>query len=296
MAGTFLQAEQYEAERPHLRAVAYRMLGSLTEADDALQESWLRASTADISEVRNLGGWLTTVVSRVCLNLLRARRTRREEDIDEAPVPDVSEAGPGVGDPAAEAEMADEVGVALLVVLETLGPAERLAFVLHDLFAVSFDDIAVMLEKTPAAARQLASRARRRVRGAEPATGTRHRALERRAVDAFLAATRAGDFEALVGLLHPEVVLTADPAVIPTPQPVVVLGAHTVAEGAMAATGRAASTGVALLDGALGLVMAEGRGLRLVLRFAVQETTGLITEIEVIAEREALAAIELTVA
>ncbi|MFF8265696.1 sigma-70 family RNA polymerase sigma factor [Streptomyces virginiae] len=291
MAEKFLQAERYETERPHLRAVAYRMLGSLTEADDALQEAWLRASTTDIADVRNIGGWLTTIVSRVCLNLLRARQARREEGIDGAPV---AQAGPSAIDPAAEAEMADEVGVALLVVMEALGPAERLAFVLHDLFAVSFDDIAVMLEKTPAAARQLASRARRRVRGAQPPTGSEPQGRKRQAVDAFLAATRAGDFEALVALLHPDVVLTADPAVIPTPEPVVVLGAHIVAKGAMAAIERAATTGVALLDGEFGLVMAEGRGLRLVLRFAVKRGSGLITEVEVIADRDALAGIDVT--
>ncbi|MET9570086.1 sigma-70 family RNA polymerase sigma factor [Streptomyces virginiae] len=291
MAEKFLQAERYEMERPHLRAVAYRMLGSLTEADDALQEAWLRASTTDIADVRNIGGWLTTIVSRVCLNLLRARQARREEGIDGAPV---AQAGPGAIDPAAEAEMADEVGVALLVVMEALGPAERLAFVLHDLFAVSFDDIAVMLDKTPAAARQLASRARRRVRGAEPPTGSEPQGRKRQAVDAFLAATRAGDFEALVALLHPDVVLTADPAVIPTPEPVVVLGAHIVAKGAMAAIERAATTGVALLDGEFGLVMADGRGLRLVLRFAVKGESGLITEVEVIADRDALAGIDVT--
>ncbi|MFF3216790.1 sigma-70 family RNA polymerase sigma factor [Streptomyces sp. NPDC002886] len=291
MAEKFLQAERYETERPHLRAVAYRMLGSLTEADDALQEAWLRVSTTDIVDVRNIGGWLTTIVSRVCLNLLRARQARREEGIDAAPL---AQAGPGAIDPAAEAEMADEAGVALLVVMEVLGPAERLAFVLHDLFAVSFDDIAVMLEKTPAAARQLASRARRRVRGAELPTEPERQSRKRQAVDAFLAATRAGDFEALVGLLHPDVVLTADPAVIPTPQPVVVLGAHTVAKGAMAAIGRAATTGVALLDGEFGLVMAEGRRLRLVLWFAVNGESGLITEVKVIADREALAGIAVT--
>ncbi|MEU4359139.1 sigma-70 family RNA polymerase sigma factor [Streptomyces virginiae] len=291
MAEKFLQAERYEMERPHLRAVAYRMLGSLTEADDALQEAWLRASTTDIADVRNIGGWLTTIVSRVCLNLLRARQARREEGIDGAPV---AQAGPGAIDPAAEAEMADDVGVALLVVMEALGPAERLAFVLHDLFAVSFDDIAVMLDKTPAAARQLASRARRRVRGAQPPTGSEPQGRKRQAVDAFLAATRAGDFEALVGLLHPDVVLTADPAVIPTPEPVVVLGAHIVAKGAMAAIERAATTGVALLDGEFGLVMADGRGLRLVMRFAVKGESGLITEVEVIADRDALAGIDVT--
>ncbi|WP_433544463.1 sigma-70 family RNA polymerase sigma factor (plasmid) [Streptomyces sp. CA-294286] len=291
MAEKFLQAERYEAHRPHVRAVAYRMLGSLTEADDALQEAWLRASTTDIAEVRNIGGWLTTIVSRVCLNLLRARQARREDDIDGVPQ---TQGAATVVDPAAEAEMADEVGVALLVVMETLGPAERLTFVLHDLFAVSFDDIAVMLEKTPAAARQLASRARRRVRGTPPPTGHVRQSRKREVVDAFLAATRAGDFEALVALLHPDVVLTADPAVIPSPEPVVILGAHTVAKGAMAAIERAAATGVALLDGECGLLMAQGRGLRLILRFAVQEESGLITEVEVLAERETLAGVEVT--
>ncbi|MGW5731501.1 MULTISPECIES: sigma-70 family RNA polymerase sigma factor [Streptomyces] len=286
-----LGAEDFEAHRPHLRAVAYRMLGSLAEAEDAVQETWLRASAADTAEVVNLGGWLTTIATRTCLNALRSRATRREEDLQTADGTDRPDGRPS---PEQEVEAADAVGIALLVVLDTLSPDERLAFVLHDLFAIPFDEIAVILERTPASARQLASRARRRVRGTTPAAPDSSR--QRQAVTAFLAATRTGDFEALVALLHPEVVLTADPAVIPTPEPVVVLGAHTVAKGAMAATGRAQFTGPALLDGTLGLAMAPQGRLRLVLAFTVAPDSGLITAVDVIAEPDRLAALELAVA
>ncbi|CAL9487704.1 ECF RNA polymerase sigma factor SigJ [Streptomyces sp. enrichment culture] len=281
-AGT-LSAERFEAERGRLRAVAYRMLGSLGEAEDAVQEAWLRASRADTGEVGNLGGWLTTVVARVCLNVLRARRARPEEPLDHT----LLDTRP---DPEQEALLADSVGVALLVVLDRLGPAERLAFVLHDMFAVPFDDIAPLIDRTPAAARQLASRARRRVRGTDPAPADLGR--QRTAVAAFLAATRGGDFEALVSLLAPDVVLTADKWVVPTPEPVTVAGADRVARGAMAAMGRARFTGPALLDGRVGLAMAPGGRLALVLFFTV--TDDGITEIDVVADRERLA--ELTVA
>src|SRR3954469_14035254 len=258
-------AERFEEHRTHLRAVAYRMLGSVSEADDAVQEAWLRLSRSDSREIENVGGWLTTVVGRVCLNMLRTRRTRREQPLDvHVPEPIVSREG-GL-DPEYEALLADSVGLALLVVLETLSPAERLAFVLHDMFAVPFDEIAPLVERTPAAARQLASRARRRVRGRTPAPGAgagRGRGL----VEAFLSATRAGDFAALLALLDPDVVLHADRMVIPTPEPVTVCGADPVARGAMAAVARAAFTGLALLDGRLGLVMAPFGRLRLVLVF-----------------------------
>jgi RNA polymerase sigma-70 factor (ECF subfamily) len=290
-----LAAERFEEHRSHLRAVAYRMLGSLSEADDALQEAWLRVSRADTSGVENLAGWLTTIVARVCLNLLRTRERQREESLDvhvDALVADAV-VGPADGrDPEEEAVLADSVGVALLVVLDTLAPAERLSFVLHDMFAVPFDEIGPMLERSPAAVRQLASRARRRVKGASPLPEA-DLARRHRVVDAFLAATRGGNFDALVALLHPDVVLRADKAVIPTPEPVVVRGAHTVAKGAMAATGRAAFTGVALIDGTVGLAMAPRGRLSVVLAFTIAD--GLVTEIDVIAEPERLTGLEIAV-
>jgi RNA polymerase sigma-70 factor (ECF subfamily) len=278
--------EGFKEHRPRLHAVAYRMLGSASEADDALQDAWLRVGRADTDSVENLGGWLTTVVARVCLNMLRSREHRREEPLDTAPEREDGR------DPEQEALLADSVGVAMLVVLDTLSPAERLAFVLHDMFAVPFDEIGPMLERSPAAVRQLASRARRRVKGASPlpeADLTRRRHV----VDAFLAATRGGNFEALVALLHPDVVLHADKAVVPTPEPVVVRGAHTVAEGAMAATGRARFTGPALVNGSVGLAMAPRGRLFLVLVFTV--TDDMITEIDVIADPERLGELELAV-
>jgi RNA polymerase sigma-70 factor (ECF subfamily) len=202
-------AGQFESHRSHLWSVAYRMLGSGAEADDAVQEAWLRLSRTDTSDVRNLGGWLTTVVGRVCLDRLRSRTSRREDPLD-GRIPDpVVTAEPGA-DPEHEAELADSVGLALLVVLDTLPPAERLAFVLHDLFAVPFDEIAPVVDRTPEAARQLASRARRRIRGASPAGGPDDPARRRRVVDAFLAAARGGDLDALVAVLDPDVVLRAD--------------------------------------------------------------------------------------
>lgn len=283
-----LPPERFEADRPRLRAVAHRMLGSLAEADDAVQETWLRASGADLAEVENVTAWLTTVVGRISLNMLRSRRTRREEPLDSYD----ADAGAG-GDPEEEALLADSVGVALLVVLDTLGPDERLAFVLHDLFAVPFDAIAPLVERTPAATRQLASRARRRVRGTAPAPpcALPGGPTRQEVVNAFLAATRGGDFEALLALLHPDVVLTADRFVVPTPQPIEVSGARPVAEGAMAATGRAAFTGPALLDGQVGLVMAPHGRLRLALLFTI--TDDGITHIEVIADHERLTGIEV---
>src|SRR5437762_5986054 len=199
-------AGQFEQHRAHLRAVSYRMLGSLTEADDAVQEAWVRLSRSDAEEIENLGGWLTTVVARVCLNMLRARRTRGEEPLDELRLPDPVVERIDGGHPEHEALLADSVGLALLVVLEQLSPAERLAFVLHDMFAVPFDEIARMLDRTPEAARQLASRARRRVQGAAPPAPA-DRARQREVVDAFHAAAREGDFERLVSVLDPDVVL-----------------------------------------------------------------------------------------
>src|SRR5579862_913958 len=201
-------AERFEEHRPRLRAVAYRMLGSLAEADDAVQDAWLRVSRARSSEVENLGGWLTTIVARVALNMLRARTSRRQEPLD-VHLPDPIIDPPDGTDPEHEALLADSVGLALLVVLDALSPAERLAFVLHDMFAVPFDEIATIVDRTPEATRQLASRARRRVQGSAPVTdadlGTQWRVLE-----AFAAAARDGDFEALVAILDPDVVLRAD--------------------------------------------------------------------------------------
>lgn len=283
-------AERFEEDSGHLKAVAYRMLGSASEAEDALQESWLRAAQADISDVDNLTGWLTTVVGRVCLNMLRSRRTRREDALDTY---DGRARGTESGsDPEQEALLADSVGLALLVVLDSLAPAERLAFVLHDMFAVPFDEIGPMLDRSPTSARQLASRARRRVKG-RAALPDPDLTRRRRIVEAFLAASRGGDFDALVALLHPDVVLHADRSVMPSPEPVVVRGAHTVAKGAMAATGRALFTGVALVDGAVGLAMAPLGRLRLILGFTIED--GLITGIDVVADPDRLHGLEIGV-
>ncbi|OMI88509.1 RNA polymerase subunit sigma-70 [Streptomyces sp. M1013] len=283
-------ARRFELDRPRLRAVAYRILGSLGEADDALQEAWLRADRADTTEVDNPSGWLTTVVARVCLNLLRARDTRREDPLDDGVRRQPAVTGTAA-DPAEEVQLADEVGIALLIVLDTLGPAERLAFVLHDMFDVPFDDIAAMLDKTPAATRQLASRARRRVRGVPAPDADLPR--RRRAVDAYLAATRGGDFDALVALLHPDVVLRADAAVVPTPEPVTVGGVEPVARGAMASMGRARTAAVVLVDGRVGMAMAEHGRLRVVLRFDFA-ADGRIAGIDVIAEPARLNELDIT--
>ncbi|WP_370666156.1 sigma-70 family RNA polymerase sigma factor [Streptomyces sp. IBSBF 2507] len=283
-------ARRFERDRPRLRAVAYRILGSLGEADDALQDAWLRADRADTSEVDNPSGWLTTVVARVCLNLLRARDARREEPLADGARRQPADTGTAA-DPAEEAQLADEVGIALLIVLDALGPAERLAFVLHDMFDVPFDEIAAMLDKTPAATRQLASRARRRVRGVPAPEADLPR--RRRAVDAYLAATRGGDFDALVALLHPDVVLSADAAVVPTPEPVSVSGVERVARGAMASMGRARAAAVVLVDGRVGMATAEHGRLRVVLRFDFA-ADGRITGIDVIAERARLNELDIT--
>jgi RNA polymerase sigma factor (sigma-70 family) len=278
-------ARRFEDHRGHLRAVAYRMLGSSGEADDAVQEAWLRLSRSDTSGVDNLGGWLTTVVARVCLNMLQARRSRREEPVGgDLPEP---VAGRGDGDdPEQRALEADAVGLALLVVLDTLTPAERLAFVLHDLFAVPFEEIAPILERSPAAARQLASRARRRVRGAEPPEADLAR--QRAVVDAFLAASREGDFDALVALLDPDVVLRADRVVVRTGAAGEVRGAAAVAA---TFSGRARGARPALIDGAAGAVWAPGGQPRVVFDFTV--AGGRITDIELLADPEHLALMDL---
>jgi RNA polymerase sigma-70 factor (ECF subfamily) len=287
---------QFEEHRPHLHAVAYRMLGSSGEADDAVQDAWLRLSRASADPegdpIQNLGGWLTTVVARLCLNRLRSRENRAEDPLDARPVEPVVRREDG-GDPEQEALLADSVGLAMLVVLDRLSPAERFAFVLHDMFAVPFEEIGTMMERTPEATRQLASRARRRVRGATvapEADPNRRRVV----VDAYLTASRGGDFDALVSLLDPDVVLRADPAVGPTPAPIRLSGAQVVAKAALASVDRARDTQLALVNGAVGLVMAPLGRLAVVLAFAVG-TDGAITEIDVIAEPERLRALDIAV-
>ncbi|MEV6878124.1 sigma-70 family RNA polymerase sigma factor [Amycolatopsis sp. NPDC051128] len=278
--------ERFEQERPRLRAVAYRMLGSASEADDAVQEAWLRFHRTGTGEIENVGAWLTTVVARVCLSLLRTRRNHREEPLDGQPEP-----GEDRRDPGQEAELADSVGLALLVVLDALGPAERVAFVLHDMFAVPFDEIAPMVGKTPAATRQLASRARRRVKGGAAADADLSR--RRKVVEAFLAASRGGDFEALLTLLDPDVVLHADRFVGPGPAPVVLRGVESVRQGALLASERARASELALVDGAPGLLMVREGRLAVVLAFRVDGDR--ITGIEVIADPERLRGLELAV-
>jgi RNA polymerase sigma factor (sigma-70 family) len=279
---------RFEEHRPHLRAVAYRMLGSVSEADDAVQEGWVRLRRADTSDVENLGGWLTTVVARVCLNMLRSRRTRGEEPLDDGHVPDPVVSRVDVGDPEHDAVLADSVGLALLVVLETLTPAERLAFVLHDMFAVRFDEIAPMLDRTPEAARQLASRGRRRAQGATP-TPDSDRSRQREVVDAFFAAARHGDFDALVAVLDPDVVLRADrgPA------------ARVVRRGAAAVAGQAlmfsqpdAVLHPALVNGAVGVVVTlRGRPFS-IMGFTVRN--GKVVAIDALADVHRLESLDLS--
>jgi RNA polymerase sigma-70 factor (ECF subfamily) len=268
-------AERFEEHRPHLRAVAYRMLGAVSEVDDAVQEAWLRLSRAESAEIENLGGWLTTVVARVCLDMLRSRQSRREEPLTpDAPEPVAT--GTHGSSPEQEALLADSVGLALLVVLDRLAPAERLAFVLHDLFAVSFEEIAPIVGRSAEATRQLASRARRRVRGGAVAPGS-DLVRQRRVVDAFLAALRAGDFEGLMAVLDPDLVVRADMA---AGAPTEIRGAAVWAKGAVAYGHMARLTQPALVNGAIGVVMAPHGKLTRALRFAI--VNGKITEIEVI--------------
>ncbi len=276
-------AEQFAANRSRLRAVAYRMLGSPSEADDAVQEAWLHLSRADTSGVENLGGWLTTVVARVCLDLLRSRDSRREEPLDEEQTSEPIASRAGETNPEHEALTADTVGLALLVVLDTLNPAERLAFVLHDMFAVPFDEIAPIVGRSEAATRQLASRARRRVRGQGAALDSDVDLTGKRAVvDAFLAASRAGDFEALIALLDPEVVLRADDAGA-------AVGAWSGVRGARDVAGRFAGVRgarPALMRGAVGAVWAPGGQPRVAFVFTI--TDGKIAAIDFIADPEHL--------
>ena len=273
-------AQRFERSRPQLRAVAYRMLGSQAEADDAVQESWLRVSRADATEVGNLGGWLTTIVARVCLDMLRSRRSRREEPLELQP----AEPAGGEADPESELMLADSVAMAMLVVLDALTPAERVAFVLHDMFGVPFEDVAEIVGRSPAAARQLASRARRRVRGAESAADVDvDPARQREIIDAFQAASRNGNFDGLLALLDPDVVVSADAEGVR-------IGAYNGIRGADAVAARvlggARALHPALLGGLPGLVWMHRGEVRVAVGFTL--VNGLITRIDLIADQERL--------
>ena len=285
-------AEKFQAQRDHLRGVAFRMLGSLPEADDAVQEAWLRVSRADTSNVENLGGWLTTVVARVSLDMLRSRNSRREDSLS-APSPAPPTQIAASTDPEHEAVLAESVGLALLVVLERLNPAERLAFVLHDMFAVSFDEIGAIVGRTPAAARQLASRARRRVQGAKTSAPNADLAGRRRLVDAFVAALRSGDFEGLMAVLDPDVVVRTDRVGAAAGAPTETRGARAWASQAVMFAKLAQSVRSALVDGDAGAVWAPGGKLVRVLRFTFGN--GRITEVDIITDRARVDALDLAV-
>jgi RNA polymerase sigma factor (sigma-70 family) len=313
MADTELLAAAFEEHRPHLRAVAYRLLGSMTDADDAVQDAWLRLSRADATEVANLGGWLTTVVGRISLNMLRARRYRREEPVGDswpgaaemAGSPGASAEAGGVAgalglaggaggagaDPELEAVLADSVGLALLVVLDTLTPAERLAFVLHDLFAMPFAEVAAVLDRSPEATRQLASRARRRVRVTPSPPVAADLARQRAVAEAFLAAARGGDFTALIAVLDSEVILTADASAAPSGRPATLRGAEAVARGAVLSAGRAGVSQLVLVDGGVGIMFAPAGQLEVVLAMTISGNQ--ISAIDVIADPHRLRQLDL---
>ncbi|MFJ6797924.1 sigma-70 family RNA polymerase sigma factor [Streptomyces sp. NPDC091268] len=287
-------AKRFEDERPRLRAVAYRILGSLGEAEDAVQEAWLRLGRSDSARIENLGGWLTTVVGRVCLDMLRTRASRREEPLEVRPVEPAPADGPARAaghpeDPQAEAVLADSVGAAMLVVLDKLTPAERLAFVLHDLFAVPFEDIAVITERTPASARQLASRARRRVRGAETVPRT-DLGRQRRIVNAFLSAARGGDFEALLEVLDPDVVARSDNGMAGALS--AVRGAALVARQAATFAQFAQSAQVALVGGSMGVVARVDGRFRVML-FTIEQDR--ITQVSVVMAPAEVARLDILV-
>jgi RNA polymerase sigma-70 factor, ECF subfamily len=284
-------ARRYEASRPRLRAMAYRMLGSLSDAEDAVQEGWMHASAAGAEGVANLEGWFTTIVARVCLDMLRSRKSRREDPLD----PDEAVASLAAAEgPESEAVLAESVGLALLVVLDTLPPAERVAFVLHDTFGLPFGEIAAITGRSPAAARQLASRARRRISGSEPdAPASARLARQRRVAEAFLAASRGGDLAGLIAVLDPDVVLTSDAAAVPGGVARTIRGAQAVARGARVAAERSRYGRVALVNGAPGLVMAPGGRLVVALAFTFSEDK--ISGIDVIADPERLASLDLAV-
>jgi RNA polymerase sigma-70 factor (ECF subfamily) len=284
----------FEEHRDHLRGVAYRLLGSMSDADDAVQDTWLRLTSADTSEVQNLGGWLTTVVARVSLSMLRARQRRREDPVGDVWPAPADQKAAGQGAPEDEAVLADSVGLALIVVLDTLTPAERLAFVLHDLFAMPFPEVAAVLGRSPEATRQLASRARRRVRGAPSPDRAADLSRQREVVSAFLAASRGGDLSTLVGLLDTNVTLTADALASPGGKVLHLEGAERVSRGALAASTRAGSSQLALVDGNVGVVFAPAGRLQVVLTMAVSEARA-ITAIDVIADPERLRRLRLAV-
>ena len=294
-------AAAFEEHRPHLRAVAYRLLGSMADADDAVQDTWLRLTSADASSVQNLAGWLTTVVSRVSLNMLRSRQYRHEElagdswpaaaDSAALSSPAGTSRSGAVADPESEAVLADSIGLAMLVVLDTLTPTERLAFVLHDMFAMPFTEVAAVLGRSSDATRQLASRARRRVRVTPSPALAADLARQREAAAAFLAASRAGDFSALVAVLDADVTLRADAAAGPSGRPVVLRGAHYVARGAVAAAALAGESELVLVNGAVGIGSAPGGRLQVVLALGISDD--LITAIEVIADPDRLKRLEL---
>lgn len=284
-------AERFEENRGHLRAVAYRMLGSVNEADDAVQEAWLRLNRSDPDEIENLGGWLTTVVARVCLDTLRSRTSRREESLDAAGSTEPASRAQHRVDPEQEALLADSVGLALLVVLDRLNPAERLSFVLHDLFDLSFDEIASILGRSPDAARQLASRARRRVRGTAVPSDTQP-ARQRKMVGSFLAALRSGDVEALLSLLDPDLVVHADAAAAVGGVQREVRGARDWAADAIRSARGARFAYPAMVDGTVGLIVAPRGRLFRVLRFTF--SSHYIAEVEVVGDPERLRAMEIT--
>lgn len=276
-------AERFEAHRQHLRGVAFRMLGSATEADDAVQEAWIRLSRADVAAVDNLGGWLTTVVARVSLDMLRSQHSRQEDLSDDVDLTSVGDQGQ---DPADQAVLVDSVSSALLIVLDTLDPAERLAFVLHDSFGVPFDEVAAILDRSAGAAKQLAHRARQKVRGIDP--GVTVAARQHAVIEAFLAASRSGDLDALIELLHPEVVLRADAAGVAMGSPERTDGATAVAA---TFSGRALAATVALVDGLAGMMWAVNGRTKVVWNFTVQD--GVIIAIDMIADSDHLASLEL---
>lgn len=279
-------ADAFAEKRGHLRAVAYRMLGSASEAEDAVQETWLRLARSDAGDIDNLAGWLTTVVARVCLDMLRKRKSRREDPLDTEGPDEVADDAPSV-DPERELAMADAVGLALLVVLERLAPAERIAFVLHDMFDLSFDDIAPIVERSPVAARQLASRARRRVQGSDEA-GAPDRSRQREVVEAFLAASRGGDFAGLLAVLDPDVVFRADAAAARLGSAPELRGAQAVAQNFR---GRAQVARPALIDGSIGLLIAPLGKLRVVLALKLEGDR--ITGIDAIADPDRLAQLDV---
>ena len=280
--------DTFEAARSHLRAVAYRMLGSRAEAEDAVQETWLRVDRAELDGVENFTAWLTTIVARVCLDRLRSRRSRREEPAGDYPSPLIAEHDEGLN-PEEQALLAETVGSALLVVLDQLAPDERVAFVLHDVFAVPFDEIGPIVNRSPGATRQLASRARRRLQGA-PVTPRAELAHQRKVVDAFLAASREGDFDALLTLLDPDVIFRPDEAAVRLGAPTETYGTEAVAR---AARGRAGGARLGLIDGTVGLVYAPGGRPRIAFYFAI--TDGKIAAINMIADPERVRALDITV-